>query len=153
MSPARLSFPSSWRCEPNIVADWIERTDVPLDGVFVEIDAAVIVEARQPIEAPEPVADSLTQTPLGIDVSAACLEELVQVIDDLAVALLAIVTALVSGKTADFVLGGTEVSNAAPAIGGLHAISRALRKTRSARVHGKTLGGSAGYAGPARCRP
>jgi len=50
---------------------------------------------------------------LGADLSAACFEELVEVVDDRTAALVAGVATLVSGETADLVLDGVKRSNVA----------------------------------------
>ena len=61
-------------CEQSIFEVEGERTDGALDGVVVEIDAAIVQEAYKAVPARERVADRLAETAFGTDLSAACFE-------------------------------------------------------------------------------
>jgi len=83
-------------CEQSIFAVEGERTDGALDGVVVVIDAAIVEEADEAVPARERVADRLAETAFGTDLSAACFEEPVEIVDDRTAALVAGAVTLVS---------------------------------------------------------
>ena len=62
-------------CEQGVLSIEGERTDGALDGVVVEVDAAIVEEAGQAVPARKRVADRLAETALGADLPAACFKE------------------------------------------------------------------------------
>lgn len=83
-------------CEQSIFEVEGERTDGALDGVVVEIDAAIVEEVDEAVPARERVADRLADTAFGLDLSAACFEEPIEIVDDRTAALVAGAATLVS---------------------------------------------------------
>ena len=83
--------------EQGVLAVEGKRTDGALDGVVVEIDAAIVEKADQAVPAGQRLADRLAETALGADLPPAGFEEVVQVVDDRTAALVTGVAALVSG--------------------------------------------------------
>ena len=83
-------------CEQSIFEVEGERTDGALDGVVVEIDAAIVEEVDEAVPACERVSDRLAETAFGLDLSAACFEEPIEIVDDRTAALVAGAATLVS---------------------------------------------------------
>ena len=61
--------------------------DRALDGIVVEIDAAIFEESDESVPPQKRVADRFAQAALGADLPAACFEEPVEVVDNRAAAL------------------------------------------------------------------
>ena len=99
-------------CEQGVFAVEGKRADGTLDGVVVEIDPAIIEEAREAIPAFEGIADRFAELGFGADLTAAGFEELVKVINDGAAALVADMATITCGETADLVFDGVERSDA-----------------------------------------
>ena len=59
-------------CEQRILSVERDRADRSLDGVVVELDAAVVDESRQPFPARQGVADGLGKLALLTDQAKLC---------------------------------------------------------------------------------
>lgn len=68
--------------EQRVLAIEGQRPDRPLDGVGVQLDAAIIQEQRQSGPAGQRVADGVGELALGADLTEPCLEVDVQIIED-----------------------------------------------------------------------
>ncbi len=66
-----------------------QRPDAAFDDFAIEVDAAVVEEAREVFPASERVADQFAELGLGADLAVPRIELLVQIIDDDAAALIA----------------------------------------------------------------
>src|SRR5215210_3379669 len=68
--------------EQGILPVQSDRPDGSLDGVAVEIDAAVVDEVAEAVPSKERVADRLAELALGADLAKPALKILVQLVDD-----------------------------------------------------------------------
>ncbi len=69
-------------CEKRILAIESQRPDRPLDGVGVQLDAAIIQEQRQSGPAGQGVADGVSELALGADLVKPRFQLMAQIIDD-----------------------------------------------------------------------
>src|ERR1700682_2267989 len=95
-------------CKQSILSVERDRPDQSLDGVVVELDAAIVDEAGQPLPARQRVADGLGKFALLTDQTEFCAQPRFKGIDQRPAFLLAIEAALVSVTTAEIFLDGIE---------------------------------------------
>src|SRR5690554_6222809 len=101
-----------------IIAIEGERADGAFDGVIVEIEAAIIKEAYEPVPTGQRITDRLAQTALGADLTEPGFEELMQVIDDDAAALASLTAALIGSEALNIAFDDVERGDTAQDVGG-----------------------------------
>lgn len=99
-------------CEQRILSVERDRADKSLDGVVVELDAAVVDEARQPLPARQRVSDSFCELGLLTDQSEPGAEPGFELVDHRSALLLADGATLVGAAATDLAFDRIELGNA-----------------------------------------
>lgn len=104
--------------EQGILAVEGEKSDRPLNGVGIELDAAIVEEDAEPAPAAERVAYRVGQLALGTDLAEPGFQIVVQIIDDDAGVLVADGSAMVGTGTANLTVDGMETGDPLQHLGG-----------------------------------